>query len=53
MLKVSEAALKVMLGESSVMVVEGQKVVPGRLQEAGFKFEYPELGPALHALLKD
>lgn len=35
--------LKTVLGEMSVMVLEGQKVLPAKLTEYGFRFQYPEL----------
>ncbi|NMH69213.1 TIGR01777 family protein [Bacillus sp. RO3] len=40
-------ALKVAMGEMSVLVLEGQKVLPSVLSEQGFSFEYPELKSAL------
>jgi len=42
-------ALRLALGEASQVVLEGQRVVPSRLQELGFDFRYPSLGPALHS----
>jgi len=45
------AALRVALGEFADTVVTGQRVLPTRLLDAGFTFGYPELGPALRALL--
>jgi uncharacterized protein (TIGR01777 family) len=32
-------------------VLASQRVLPARLESAGFRFRWPELGPALHALL--
>ena len=52
-LTVPGVALKVMLGESSDLLLKGQKVLPERLEAAGFKFEYPKLEPALCALLRN
>jgi hypothetical protein len=40
-------AIRLALGKMSKLVLEGQKVFPSRLQEAGFTFRYPELGAAL------
>jgi NAD dependent epimerase/dehydratase family enzyme len=34
------------------IVTTGQRVVPARLQEAGFTFRHPELEPALREVLK-
>ena len=45
---VPEFAVKLMFGEmGEETVLAGQRVVPRRLLDAGFRFEYPELGPAL------
>jgi NAD dependent epimerase/dehydratase family enzyme len=33
------------------VVLEGQRVLPARLQELGFAFRFPELAPALRDLL--
>ena len=44
-------ALKLVLGEMSTLVLDGQKVVPARLQELGFRFTYPELDAALENLV--
>ena len=44
-------ALKLALGEMSVLLLGGQRVQPRRAQEAGFVFRYPELGGALAALV--
>jgi len=40
-------ALKTILGEMSVLVLEGQKVIPESLLAAGFTFRYPDLLEAL------
>ena len=42
--------LKLLLGESSAMVLNGQAAVPERLQEAGFTWEQPEINAALSQL---
>ncbi|MEC9071670.1 MAG: TIGR01777 family oxidoreductase, partial [Myxococcota bacterium] len=39
--------LRLVLGESSQVVLEGQRVLPARLQDLGFSFRYPSLKPAL------
>ena len=44
-------ALKLLLGESSVLLVEGQNAVPTHLLDTGFTFKYPEIGQALKNLL--
>ena len=40
-------ALRLALGEMSVLLLGGQRLQPRRAQEAGFVFRYPELGAAL------
>lgn len=44
-------ALKILLGEMSEMLLEGQYVRPQTLLDSGFKFKYPDLEPALSQLL--
>ena len=52
-LKVPSFALKLLLGEKSKLVLEGQHVIPEKLLQAGFKFQYPTIDGALkHLLLK-
>ncbi|WP_137167506.1 TIGR01777 family oxidoreductase [Salinimonas lutimaris] len=41
-------ALKLMMGEAADMLLTGQKVIPERLQHAGFTFSYPNLQDALN-----
>lgn len=43
-------ALKLMLGEMSTMVLDGQRVIPERLHKAGFQFRYSTLEHALRDL---
>ena len=43
--------VKVLLGEQSALLLEGQRVVPHKLQSLGFQFAFPELKPALENLL--
>ncbi len=44
--------LKLMLGEMADMLLEGQKVIPKKLQEAGYKFQYPKLEQALSQIVR-
>ena len=48
--KVPAFVLKTLMGESSDLVLYGQKVVPERLLAEGFQFTYPVLKDALKAL---
>lgn len=40
-------ALQLLFGEAATLILDGQRVVPERLQELGFKFEFPEVQGAL------
>lgn len=44
---VPSLALKLALGEMSRLLLTGQRAVPERLEQAGFRFTYPELEAAL------
>lgn len=44
-------ALKTVFGEMSTVLLDGQRAIPARLQEEGYRFEYPEAGAALRAIL--
>ncbi len=45
-------ALKLVMGEMANILLTGQRVLPHKLEESGFKFNYPELEPALTQILK-
>ena len=44
-------AMRLALGEMSTLVLDGQRVAPKRLGEAGFSFSHEQLKPALQAIL--
>jgi uncharacterized protein (TIGR01777 family) len=46
-LPVPNFALELLLGESAKVVLEGQQVLPARLQAAGFQYQYSNLKQAL------
>ncbi len=43
-------AIRLMLGEMADMLLTGQKAVPKKLTDAGFKFSYPKLDEALSSI---
>ncbi|MEW9799179.1 TIGR01777 family oxidoreductase [Alteromonas sp. CYL-A6] len=43
-------SMKLLMGEAADMVLTGQRVVPARLQEAGFSFRYADADSALTAI---
>lgn len=45
-------ALKLTVGEMAKILLTGQRVIPKKLEESGFEFEYPELEQALTQILK-
>jgi uncharacterized protein len=44
-------ALRAMLGEGAEMLLRGQRALPRRTQELGYRFEFPQLKDALRSLL--
>jgi hypothetical protein len=48
---VPASVLRTALGEMASMVLEGQRTVPARLTELGYRFRFPELTGALRDLL--
>ncbi len=44
-------AFKAAFGELAILLTEGQRAVPKRLQEAGYQFQYPKAEPALKDLV--
>ena len=45
-------ALKLILGEMAPEVLWSRRVIPRRAQETGFRFQFPELEPALRDILR-
>lgn len=45
------SAIRLLMGESAILVLGGQRAVPKRLEEAGFSFRYYELEEALREVL--
>lgn len=50
---VPKVALKVLFGEMAGVILGSQRVLPEAAKNAGFKFEYPQLRPALERLLNE
>ena len=49
---VPRLAIKALYGEMADIVTEGQRALPGRPLQLGFRFEHAELEPALRAALR-
>jgi NAD dependent epimerase/dehydratase family enzyme len=45
--------IRLILGEFGDMRLKGQRVIPRRLLEAGFKFRYPDIDEALKNIILD
>jgi NAD dependent epimerase/dehydratase family enzyme len=46
------AILQLLLGDGAQVVLEGQRVLPQRLQQQGFSWQWPELSAALASATK-
>lgn len=44
-------ALQLLVGEVAEVLVQGQRVLPKKAQELGYRFKYPQLEPALRQVL--
>lgn len=51
-LTLPEFVLNILLGERSSLLTEGQRVLPVRIQDAGFEFQFTRLEDALRDVLK-
>ena len=49
-LRLPEPMLRVMFGEMADLLVYGARMVPEKLSQAGFRFQYPDLTSALRAI---
>ena len=45
--------IELILGEFGSVLLKGQRVIPRRLLEAGFKFRYPDIEVALKSIIPD
>ncbi|WP_078549866.1 TIGR01777 family oxidoreductase [Litchfieldia alkalitelluris] len=52
-LAVPSIALRILLGEMSILILEGQKVLPNRLLSNGYTFKYQTLAPALQSIVSE
>ncbi len=50
-LPVPSFVLEGLLGDGATILLDGQRVIPARLLEAGFTFRFPEIGPAVRDVL--
>ncbi|MGQ9792895.1 MAG: TIGR01777 family oxidoreductase [Anaerolineae bacterium] len=48
---VPAVVMRLLFGEMATILLYGQRAIPQRLLELGFRFQYPQLEDALHALL--
>ena len=44
-------ALRLLFGEMSTILLDGQRAIPRRLLQLGFRFRFPEAGSALMDVL--
>ncbi|MFM2152206.1 MAG: hypothetical protein RL199_641, partial [Pseudomonadota bacterium] len=51
-LPVPRLALQMAMGEVAAMLVEGQRVIPGRARASGFRFAHDDLDATLAGLLR-
>jgi uncharacterized protein (TIGR01777 family) len=49
--RVPGPVLKLLVGEMSTVLLDGQRVVPRKAESLGFRFRHPEVGEALRELL--
>ncbi len=49
---IPQTLIKLMMGEVSKLLINGNRVIPEKATKLGYQFKYPELAPALENLLK-
>ncbi len=52
-LPVPGMAVRLLYGEMAEMITTGQRAIPARLRELGYRFRHPEIEPALNDVLHD
>jgi NAD dependent epimerase/dehydratase family enzyme len=50
-IKINENIVKLLLGESAITIIEGQIVLPSKLEQAGFHFTFQDINSTLRSLL--
>lgn len=50
LLPVPAAALRLVMGEQAMLLLEGQRIYPARLEKEGYQFRFPQLETALRDL---
>ncbi len=45
--------MKLVLGEFGSVLLKGQRVIPRRLLDSGFKFQYPEINSGLRSIIRN
>ena len=45
-----DSVLRLLIGESSVVLTDSERVVPKKLLENGFEFDYTTINESLHGL---
>jgi uncharacterized protein (TIGR01777 family) len=51
-MRVPASVVRLLMGESAILVLGGQRAIPQRLEDDGFEFRYTELKPALEDVLE-
>jgi uncharacterized protein (TIGR01777 family) len=46
-------ALKLVYGELATTIIDGQRMIPARLQDSGFEFKFPTVEPAVDDLINN